>query len=536
MPAQSAQNNQGTVDSTEAYIEYYGLSRDPFSPDSDFFFVTPLLEKMLRLMHYLTQFSRKIIVVTGPNGAGKTAALDQFVKPLGEEYHLCRIQALKLDTPSQVIREILHQFDVDVDETADNGELKDILTSWLEEVESDTESAVVVIDNAHLFKQPVLDMLAELAQLDAGSLHLVLCGLPVVYERLRATSSLNHREQLIYHHPLPVFSHKEVQQYVEKRFERNGDGAKNPFSQEEYLQIYQRSGGVPAQINDNARLVLVNGLDRLLNGKGMPKWMLAASAVVCVSVAVMTTAFLWQSEEQNTYAVQSGENRIAGSLSSGRINRVERQQERLSVKAEQTLEQVVLEEEEPAVGEPVAEPVPSEPIESPSQVRLMPEEALDLEEDNVVPDIEEQPISEVTPEQAELEAEPDPEPEPEQHILASELESSEPPFEPVDVVYTDSEQEILAFKATDYTLQLLGLRTERAILKLLDQVPPDANLRYFETELSGAPWFVLIYGSYTSRADAKAAAATLPKPLRPQSAWIRKLSGIQEILLQRQEN
>lgn len=532
MSAQPAQNNQVTADSSEGYIDYYGLSSDPFAPDPDFFFVTPLLEKMLRLMHYLAQFSRKIIVLTGPNGAGKTAALDQFVKPLGQDYHLCRIKALKLDTPSQVLREILHQFDVAVDESVDNEQLTTTLSSWLQDVSSDAEKAVVVIDNAHLFKQPVLDMLAELAQNDAGALHLVLCGLPVVHERLSATPSLAHREQLIYHHPLPAFSHKEVQQYVEKRFERTGDQAKIPFSEADYLRIYQQSGGVPAQINESARWVMVNGVNRLLSGKGMPKWMLATGAVFCVSAAVMITAFLWQSEDRVTVAAKSGDDRLTG-LSSGRINRIERPVERAPVATEASPLPESIEDE--VIGNNRAGPedneAPEELIETSVDISLQSPSQLEgpmlTEEENV---------DSAAEEQREPEAEPAPDP---QYILASELESQESSPESAEFTgpgYTDSEQEILAFNAGDYTLQLLGLRTEAGILKLLGQVPADTNLRYFETQLSGAPWFVLIYGNFTSRDEAKAAAAELPAPLRPQSAWIRKLSGIQQILLQRQEN
>lgn len=105
-----------------------------------------------------------------------------------------------------------------------------------------------------------------------------------------------------------------------------------------------------------------------------------------------------------------------------------------------------------------------------------------------------------------------------------------------DPSFSPDEEAILAIDPNNYTVQLLGLREEQGILAMLKGLPSDEKYRYFRTEYQDGPWYVLVYGDFSDRQQAVNAAAALPKKLRPKSAWIRRVSGIQKGLVKRNQD
>lgn len=60
-----------------------------------------------------------------------------------------------------------------------------------------------------------------------------------------------------------------------------------------------------------------------------------------------------------------------------------------------------------------------------------------------------------------------------------------------------------------YTLQVLGARDEEAVKAFIAARADKSQLRYFQTRLEGQPWFVVIYGSFSSRELALGVAGSL---------------------------
>ena len=86
---QQGLQSQGVSQDADAYINYYGLTGDPFNPENALFFTSAQLEKLLRLFNYLARFSRKLVVVTGSSGVGKTTLLENFVNQQSEQDLVC---------------------------------------------------------------------------------------------------------------------------------------------------------------------------------------------------------------------------------------------------------------------------------------------------------------------------------------------------------------------------------------------------------------------------------------------------------------
>jgi DamX protein len=85
--------------------------------------------------------------------------------------------------------------------------------------------------------------------------------------------------------------------------------------------------------------------------------------------------------------------------------------------------------------------------------------------------------------------------------------------------------------ATLYSLQLLGSRNEKAVLKFIEEYRLElSDTAYYKGSFKETEWFVLLYGLYPSREAAISARDTLPKPLRKSKPWPRSLESVQSAI------
>jgi len=92
--------------------------------------------------------------------------------------------------------------------------------------------------------------------------------------------------------------------------------------------------------------------------------------------------------------------------------------------------------------------------------------------------------------------------------------------------FSVDEQTLLSWKETDYTLQLLGVSTERAAVGYILAQPNRDELLMFRTLRQGKDWFVVVAGRFSDSASAKAAIENLPTH-QAKDVWVRSLGGIQ---------
>jgi DamX protein len=94
------------------------------------------------------------------------------------------------------------------------------------------------------------------------------------------------------------------------------------------------------------------------------------------------------------------------------------------------------------------------------------------------------------------------------------------------------EKWLLSQKASAYTVQIIGVSSEKTLLDFVKRNPllkPD-ELAYYESTFNGKPWFQLLYGIYPSRQAARAAADKLPENIQQAGPWIRQISSVQEVI------
>lgn len=81
-----------------------------------------------------------------------------------------------------------------------------------------------------------------------------------------------------------------------------------------------------------------------------------------------------------------------------------------------------------------------------------------------------------------------------------------------------------------YTLQLASSKKRKQIDKYYTDNKLTGQAGYYRNRRNGVDWYALVYGSYATMGDAKAAAESLPPALRKWSPWVRRIKDIQRIM------
>ena len=89
------------------------------------------------------------------------------------------------------------------------------------------------------------------------------------------------------------------------------------------------------------------------------------------------------------------------------------------------------------------------------------------------------------------------------------------------------ENKLLGYPANNFTVQLLGSRSEVNVKEFVaDRQVADTH-GYFETRHQSQPWYVVVFGNFDDRSTAAQAIQQLPESLRSLQPWVRPMNGIQ---------
>jgi septal ring-binding cell division protein DamX len=82
-----------------------------------------------------------------------------------------------------------------------------------------------------------------------------------------------------------------------------------------------------------------------------------------------------------------------------------------------------------------------------------------------------------------------------------------------------------------YTLQLASSTNQALINKYFEENNLQGKAGYYSSMRQGERWYALVYGSYSSVNEAKAAISDLPQDLRKWSPWVRNIRSIHKIMV-----
>jgi len=237
----------------------YGLKREPFPDDVKVseLFKLPQLQALLDRFDYAVAH-RMISVVTGDVGSGKSTSLRYATSRLhSAEYRLLPVVATS-GSLAELYRQVCIALGVD-NPSSSKAYLTKTLRRLLGDITAKKQTALLVIDEAHLLRIEVFAELHTLGQQDFDSLALlpiILCGQDHLVDKLLYHTSRSFASRVLGRTHLDALNRSEMAAYLDHHLTLAG-AKPNLLTDDAVTAIHQGSGGLLRRANMLARGALV---------------------------------------------------------------------------------------------------------------------------------------------------------------------------------------------------------------------------------------------------------------------------------------
>jgi len=541
-----AQRNTPNMDAP--CLSRLGLMRDPFPDaiDDALFFADAPRTQHLDLLHHLTQHSELLLLVTGERGAGKTSLLRQFVAQANESWRICVVDANPMMYRDQLLRQIYKGFGLAERSGGGHDLALTLLQEQLGRWQRGAEVAVLIVDDAHELPLPAFELLMRLAEASTNGnklVRLVLFCEPQIESLLAAPQIQPYRHRVTHTLTLAGFSLEDTANFIRHRLGAAGlsDDSplyqNNPFSPAALTRIAKLSQGLPAQVSRLATEALIvacgseMGRPSAASGAARPRrkagWTLPVYAVIA---ALALGAVLVLQDKLRSQRADQGDKDghppqqlqpKAVTKQHGQIRRLmpepaTRPPSELAATYPAGMEDADEPQAQVATDTiaPTA-PASGDPEPEPAAKAAQPSSDSAPEPGTGDPDAKQGPTRPrpQPPVEAEAPREPPASPTP--------REESEKPPAPADGAAW-----LLAADPRHYTVQLLGASRAAFVHQFIAAHELEGRAVLIKTRRKGKDWFVLLYGTYPTKQEARAALANLPDTLKEASPWLRSIASL----------
>jgi len=246
------------------YKSFFNLQLNPFeiSPDPHFFYPTPCHYEAIANLYHAIQGRKGLVVITGEVGTGKTLLVRCLLEKLGND----RVQCAYVFNPILGPLEFLRYVTADLGLPAgrnDKGDLLQRLNSFLIQRHNQGQTAVLILDEAHLLSSEVLEESRLLSNLETARgklLQIALVGQPEFDEKLDSSEMRQLKQRIALRCTLKPLKWEETRAYIQWRLKRAGASATpSIFTADSLRVVYEYSRGLPRLINTICENALISG-------------------------------------------------------------------------------------------------------------------------------------------------------------------------------------------------------------------------------------------------------------------------------------
>lgn len=246
------------------YKAFFQLTRNPFelTPDPTCFVPTPRHNEALAALYYGVRRHKGFVVVTGEVGTGKTLVLRCLLRLLEESKDVsyayvfnCRL------TPLEFLQYVMSDLGLKV-AGKNKGELLFELGQYLVERSARKMTTVLVIDEAHLLSEELLEevrLLSNLETFDDKLIQIVLVGQPELDLKLDSVGLRQLKQRIALRTQLLPMNLEEASRYIEQRLQIAGGDSRvlKLFPPQTLAKIFTYAKGFPRLINSICENALI---------------------------------------------------------------------------------------------------------------------------------------------------------------------------------------------------------------------------------------------------------------------------------------
>jgi general secretion pathway protein A len=235
------------------YKAYFGLKQNPFnlSPDPSFLYRSVQHEEAIANLVYGVQSRKGFIALTGEVGTGKTTMLECLRDFLDSQRIPFAFVFNSQLTPAQFFEMIAYDFELKCDVHSKTSVLF-ALNEMLIEKASKSQTAVLIVDEAHNLEWNVLEEIRLLGNLEnrRGKLiQVIISGQPELDRKLDAPEYRQLKQRIALRCALKPFEQDEAAKYIASRLSHAGIKEQTIFPAPIIREIHRRTMGIPRLIN-----------------------------------------------------------------------------------------------------------------------------------------------------------------------------------------------------------------------------------------------------------------------------------------------
>lgn len=517
------------------YYQAYGLARDPFAAQNESgpFYRGAHRSQRLNLLQHLIPHTDAMLLVIGERGGGKTTLLKRLTAGAADDWAVCGITGNAMLGADQLAVELAQCIGL----AASGMTHQELLNSLRQRMSSRPGGGaitVLLVDDAHELPPGALQTLSALAAKETGP-RVVLFADPQIETMLASAQLGSVQANIAQRLDLPALNPGETREYLELKLNAAGLHGPFPFNANQLKRIHRAGGGIPARIDELARRELAERqpdeaeefvetrmpLAERLRSMALLLGIIAAALVLTVILArdAIQQLVSGNGSEQETLQLTDKTVDAKPSASGPQTS------------APLPLPQASSDRPAPPSDKPSPPATDAPPADTATRITVLPpprKPAL------------------IAPRRATPETTPDQPPAPPTKVPAKpagKAPAPKPPLatrtQPREVKPTakgptqakkplSASQKWLALQNPDhYALQLMGSHSESAINQFLRRHKLRDKTVYLRSYHRGKYWYIVLYGDYTNREQAKAAIAGLPSSLRATRPWARRIGDIE---------
>jgi general secretion pathway protein A len=244
------------------FFSFFGLRENPFavSPDPNYLFMTPQIQKAWDALAYGIQSREGIILLTGEAGTGKTTLINRLLNWLHERRMPTAFIFNSHLEPRHLFDFMLADFEVPLDPSWQGNALMG-LSQWLPERCREGQIPVLIVDEAQGLPLHVLEEIRLLLNLETPNeklLQIVLAGQPELEEKLKRPEMRHLKQRIAVRCKTGALTVNETHEYIQVRLNIAGASGKSIFSPDAINAVHAYSRGIPRVMNLLCEHALIN--------------------------------------------------------------------------------------------------------------------------------------------------------------------------------------------------------------------------------------------------------------------------------------